>query len=508
MKFFSSPNSPGKLVHLCIDKLFHVVRFHISQNGFKNAVLQLEPFLKQLPRELQTLLIQLAEKNLDHTYTIRTLLTIWCACIENAHHKEITTPRYLYNDEEGRKCILRKLGTLAQPEKINKVSLFMYSFYSHLSVKIGSKGAEFLQVEDDQLQDPRLMIPNAEQEMLSQVLSHLVNLSSLIMPTIANSQLLEVIAMNMHGLKCLDISCSTNATDYGLMALVGGSSRCKQSLQQLHLEGTSTTTDGIFILLANLPSLELLDSSLLERALDQITPDKTLNLRKITVGRFWRANDILKNLPQVCSKLTQIILLNVPSDQCVLMGNFAKLAQLKHVHIGQVKIDPFVNVLTTFGNQLITLTYSNFSESVNLGRLIQHCPNLECFGLNAGSIICDINDDLKMPVKLSEIRLNVHAHVAAKVWRALFSQCHQLIYVDMTPGMDLTDDNLQEIMNCDKKALVDVRSFIIRGRHRGGDVQLTEKTIEALMSRCQQLKCIGDCSTWAVRGLDEFFYFM
>ena len=84
------------------------------------------------------------------------------------------------------------------------------------------------------------------------------------------------------------------------MSLVASTSKCKQSLVQLYLDGTSSTSDAIVVLLENLPNMEVLESSLLERALDIIDDTKImLNLRKITVGRFWRGNDILIKLSMV-----------------------------------------------------------------------------------------------------------------------------------------------------------------------------------------------------------------
>ena len=71
------------------------------------------------------------------------------------------------------------------------------------------------------------MLSSLEQDMLCQVLSNFHNLSSLTLPTIANSELLEVVSMTITSLKTLDISCSTNVTDFGLMALVGSTSKCK-----------------------------------------------------------------------------------------------------------------------------------------------------------------------------------------------------------------------------------------------------------------------------------------
>ena len=114
------------------------------------------------------------------------------------------------------------------------------------------------------------MLSSLEQDLLCQVLSCFANLTTLILPTIANTELLEVVSMNMKKLKTLDISCSTNVTNFGLMSLIGATSKCKSTLEQLYLDGTSSTSDGIIVLLMNLPNLEVLESSLLERALDII----------------------------------------------------------------------------------------------------------------------------------------------------------------------------------------------------------------------------------------------
>ena len=352
------------------------------------------------------------------------------------------------------------------------------------------------------------MLSSLEQELLGQVLSYFPNLTNLIIPTITNSEILEIISASLPKLKALDISCSTNVTDFGLMSLIGTNSRCKQSLKSLFLEATSSTTDGIFVLLANLPNLEVMESSLLERALDLIT-DKVLNLRKVTIGRFWRGNEILKHLPEVCPKLCQVILPNITQDQCVHLQRFNQMSQLLHVHIGQVKFEALVPLLTIFGHQLKTLTYSNFTETVHFARIIENCPQLECLGLNTGSIVCPLSELPKMPSKLTEVRLNVHAFIGKVVWSVLFSQCHDLIYIDMTPAQELTDANLLAILNTDQEALGQVKSFIIRGRHRGGDVELTERSIEALTERCDKLRCLGDCSTWNLKtqGIKEFLYF-
>ena len=237
---------------------------------------------------------------------------------------------------------------------------------------------------DDQLQDPRLLLSTIEQDMLCQALSNLKHLTALTLPTVANSQLLDTIATHLK-LRSLDVSCSTNVTDYGLMSLIGDQSLSKNTLQQLYLDGTSVTTNGIMLLLANLQQLELLKSPSLERALDMIVSEKrSLNLTKITVGRFWDASDILQNIQSLCPKLVHLVLPNISLDQCMTLKNLNKLSDLAHLHIGQIKFDRLVPALATFGNKLLSFTFSNFVDTVDLSQIAKSCPHLECLGLNAG----------------------------------------------------------------------------------------------------------------------------
>ena len=59
---------------------------------FSDKVLKKE-CSENYPLVIQTLLIKMAEKNLDHSYTVRTLLMIWWSCIDNGNMKDVSTPR-------------------------------------------------------------------------------------------------------------------------------------------------------------------------------------------------------------------------------------------------------------------------------------------------------------------------------------------------------------------------------------------------------------------------------
>ena len=142
-----NPISPNTLVYQCIDHIFSWIAIQTSkQSSFQTSVNCLQTYLSELPKELQNLILKCAEKHLDQTYTVRSLVVIWLSCVDNGTNKEISTPRYLYNDEEGRKRILNKLENCHHGEKIRQISFLMYSFYSHLRSNVwkNKNDAEFV----------------------------------------------------------------------------------------------------------------------------------------------------------------------------------------------------------------------------------------------------------------------------------------------------------------------------------------------------------------------------
>ena len=80
-----------------------------------------------------------------------------------------------------------------------------------------------------------------------------------------------------------------------------------------------------------------------------------------------------------------------------------------------------------------------------------------------------------IPEQLSELRLNIHALIPQLVWTH-FLRCFELLYLDITPAEALTDNTFYSILSQDSKILAKLRSFVVRGRHCGGDVALTENT--------------------------------
>ena len=71
--------------------------------------------------------------------------------------------------------------------------------------------------------------------------------------------------------------------------------------------------------------------------------------------------------------------------------------------------------------------------------------------------------------------MNIHALIPQLVWTQ-FLRCFELLYLDITPAEALTDNTFYSILSQDSKILAKLRSFVVRGRHCGGDVALTETT--------------------------------
>ena len=383
-------------------------------------------------------------------------------------------------------------------------------------------------LSDNQLSDPRVLLSPAEQAQLIRTIQSFSNLSALIVPTVVNTEILEAISCHLKVLKILDISCSTNVTDYGIMALVGEHTVCNQLEQvnylakmsivqkqkkspkcQVFLEGTSITSDGILMILARMKKLEVIESSLLERALDSLPTEEVLRLKRVTVGRFWRSNDILMNLTGLCPRLNQLILPNISRDEIVHLQALSGLNDLAHLHLGQVKFQYLIPALTTLGPRLASFTYSNFSEFVDMNTISQHCVQLQCLGINAGCLVLNESGNLvaPMPSRLREVRLNVHAMIAKNVWSKMLKDCLELQHLDITPLEGLDDESLEDVLAQNPRSLRCLASFVVRGRHRGGDIRLTRKSIEALASRCPNLSAVGDCSTWSMSSTSEFLNF-
>ena len=135
---------PIRLTHLCLDSVFELVSMLTAKHGLQASIDQISPLLSELPRELQSLLLKTAEKSLDFTYSVPNLLVIWIACVDNGCSSEISTPKYLYNLEEGRKWILKMLGQYQNVKVTRQLSLQMYSFYSHLCTRVNKKTCQYL----------------------------------------------------------------------------------------------------------------------------------------------------------------------------------------------------------------------------------------------------------------------------------------------------------------------------------------------------------------------------
>ena len=55
---------PNTLVHQCIECIFGWVSMQTSQHGFHSTVTQIQPYLSEIPKELQNLMLKMAEKHL------------------------------------------------------------------------------------------------------------------------------------------------------------------------------------------------------------------------------------------------------------------------------------------------------------------------------------------------------------------------------------------------------------------------------------------------------------
>ena len=188
---------------------------------------------------------------------------------------------------------------------------------------------------------------------------------------------------------------------------------------------------------------------------------------------------------------------------CVIKGLLCGLDHLSQLALGGdiCGADTLTEMLASnakIGCNLKTLSFVNFSScDVDPCQVLNTCPNLTFLHLGVCSVVFSEMSNCSSSSQIESLVMNVHALIGASLWQTLFLACSQLTSIDLTPCESMTDESMGRILQGGGGALKKLKSFVVRGRHCGGDVALTERTIQNLASACQHLETVGDCSTWA-----------
>merc|ERR1712106_28169 len=198
----------------------------------------------------------------DNQQGIHRLLIIYLCLIENLRCSQLATPLYLYRWTEGRIMLLERLLESDVLHYCKELSLDMYNFY-HTPHMVQSWTSDM----EPEFELERLRLASREESLVEDLLfrgSHLVVLK---LHTVCTDQMLRIVSQTCLCLAGLDVSFARNVTDLGIEMLCSMETSLKKTIQQIQLEGTSTTSKGILLLLENSGNLVSIESSMMEEFL-------------------------------------------------------------------------------------------------------------------------------------------------------------------------------------------------------------------------------------------------
>ena len=277
--------------------------------------------------------------------------------------------------------------------------------------------------------------------------------------------------------------------------------QCK-SLRELHIHCPKVTKKGLQIALKNLPHLQILDHENLFEALtefhqnnQQPLPQYSLvNLKLGPVMPEYR-NDSLKFVASICPLVTkvdlhfQLIGIRITDEH--LLG----LLELETLHQLSIKYYSYIDFSITFDGGLVpvfkahgiflqTLSISGSCLVVDLGLLMELCPNLRVLELNTGFRQTDNSERTKTGFKQLEIlKISItigSPPVPSENFVGLLPASLTSLYIDSCST--LTDDILQQVFA--------IHSFPNLRELRFSCCNVSKKGIDLFMNETNALESI------------------
>ena len=244
--------------------------------------------------------------------------------------------------------------------------------------------------------------------------------------------------------------------------------QCK-SLRELHIRCPKITQKGLQIALKNLPHLQILDHENVFQTLAELhqnnqQPLSKYSLLNLKLGPVYMPgyrNGSLKLVASICPLVTKVDLVGQTVDRITdeeLLG----LLELESLHELSIKyhsyVYNFINIITFDGGLvpvfkahgifLQTLSISNSNLSVDLGLLMELCPNLRILELEGGFKRNDHSETTKKGFKQLEVlKISInnsnHFPVPSENVVGLLPASLTSLYINFC--RTLTDDILQQV---------------------------------------------------------------
>ncbi|XP_017785416.1 PREDICTED: uncharacterized protein LOC108568696 [Nicrophorus vespilloides] len=368
--------------------------------------------------------------------------------------------------------------------------LFPHSYYEKILEVIAAsgRGLKHLNLKGIWLRD--------YPESLRDLISKLSNLKVLVIPHMADDQVLEALIESCPQLSVLDISGECNFTADGLRNVK--SNRLK--VLSVGMYGKRTVTDDdateyvrtIVQMLKNLPNLNVLKTyshtglALLEMYKEN--PDCRTNLKYIHDTST--SIEVLEAVVKLCPELESVNL-NSPKER--VLSGLSSLKRLSSLKISEPDCSELMEYLEVAGRKIQVLKLSTTrGESLDVSRLAVLAPDLLTLELYKSRLICMHPDNYFLSLQTLEV---LYCDISTVVLRYLLQNSPFLKRVIIGDDIHMTDGDVFRICaECEFYALEEL--WFSRAR------SLTATSIELLMGHCPNLKVLGQVSGWDISSDD------
>lgn len=276
--------------------------------------------------------------------------------------------------------------------------------------------------------------------LLNQMLKTLPKLIKLVIPYIANDDVLLHIKRHQRNLRYLDISGESDVTDIGIDYLCSSLVSKTLTIIDIGMLGEENIDHvDVASLLTHIPHLTSLGCySFVGKALQYIID----NINPSFVSQLQYLHDtgtMMCTMNAICSTCPHLKHLYIDSPQPNTIARLTTLRDLQRLKIYRFKCDEIAPVVKCIGSQLCHLTLMKGQGIMDVTLLIQHCPNLidlDFYMMDELMCLRSAGDGKFKQLRSLEI---LNSPMSSTTLRHLICNCHQTIRrlaVDIVPFTD------------------------------------------------------------------------
>lgn len=313
-----------------------------------------------------------------------------------------------------------------------KTEVFPYPMYEKILqvIEMQGRSIKYLNLKGIWLKEENM-------SLMFRIIKNLPNLVKLVIPYIATDDLLFHIKLYQKSLLHLDVSGETDITDIGIDYLCSSDvSRILTVVDIGTLGEENICMEDIGSLLTHIPNLKSLGSySFVGRSVQHVIE----NLNPDFVSKLEYLHDTetkLGTMNAICKACPDLKLIYLDSPEPNVLHKLTSLRSLHRLKIYKFNCSEIYHVLKCIGTQLRHLTCMKGSNIMDVGLIIQSCPNLIDLEFYMMDELTCLTEEKFNQLQSFEL---LNSPTSATVLRSLMCNCHATIRrlaVDVVPFTD------------------------------------------------------------------------